>query len=663
MTVRVWPWTRGRLALLGDAAHAIVPFYGQGMNCAFEDVVELDRCLDETGDDWSAALPRYARRRKPHADAIADWRSRTSSRCATRSASPWFRLGKRVEHALERLAPDHFESLYELVSFTTVPYAEARAARRSPAPIPGQRRRPRRRAAALVTGPGRHDMDDEALLGPAGEALARELDASGDGADRRDRFAVPDGVAYLAGNSLGLQPLARAEAAIDDVLHDWATLAVAGHLEGSSPWAPYHETMSDTVARLVGARHGEAVVMNSLTVNLHLLLGSFYRPRPDRYRVVIEADVFPSDRYAVMGAVRGARLRPGRCGRDPPASRPRGVAAFLDREGDTVAVVVLSAVDFRSGALLDIPAITAATRRAGAVSLWDLAHAVGNVPLHLHDWDVDVAVWCHYKYVNAGPGAVGGCFVHERHGADPALVRPGGWWGHDPASRFDMPFDFRPQPGAAGWQVSNPPILSMAPVRVALELIDDAGMDALRARSIRLTGFLERLLDAVAARRPLRLLTPRDPERRGAQLSVEVDDAAAVTERLYERHRVRCDDRPPSIIRLAPAPALQHVPRLLARCRRARRRPRNEVVRDRRARQRSVAGDRRPRLHEALIGERVRVLVGVAQQLVHGRQWCQAVVRQVEADGRDDAEEDEPAIPLDEQSSSRRTWDEAAANA
>jgi kynureninase len=185
---------------------------------------------------------------------------------------------------------------------------------------------------------------------------------------------------------------------------------------------------------------------------------------------------------------------------------------------------------------------------------WDLAHAAGNVPLRLHEWDVDFAVWCHYKYVNSGPGAVGGCFVHERHGNDPRLVRPGGWWGHDPASRFAMPFTFTPAPGAEGWQVSNPPILAMAPVRVSLDMFAEVGMEQLRARSVRLTGFLERLLDVVADRRPIHVLTPRDPQRRGAQLSVAVDDAAAVTDALFAKHGVRADDRPPNIIRLAPAP-------------------------------------------------------------------------------------------------------------
>jgi kynureninase len=397
-------------------------------------------------------------------------------------------------------------------------------------------------------------MGDAArLLGPEGEARARELEAAaadGDGASRRHLFAVPDGVAYLAGNSLGLQPLAVRDA-VTEVLDSWARRGVGGHLEGEHPWVPYHEAMGKTAARLVGALPGEVVVMNSLTVNLHLLLGSFYRPTASRHRIVIEADEFPSDRYAVTNVARAH-------GYDPADAvevlTPRDVTGFLDRDGESVAVVLLSAVNFLTGELLDIAAITAAAHRAGAVAGWDLAHAVGNVPLAIHDADVDFAVWCHYKYVNAGPGAVGGAFVHERHGADPTLVRPGGWWGHDPGTRFKMPFAFEPQPGAAGWQVSNPPILSMAPVGVALDIFDEVGIERLRARSIRLTGFLEELLDAVASRRPLRLVTTRDPERRGAQLTVEVPDAARLTEALFARHQVRCDDRPPNLIRLAPAP-------------------------------------------------------------------------------------------------------------
>jgi kynureninase len=403
------------------------------------------------------------------------------------------------------------------------------------------------------------ELTGEELLGLAGLERATQLEADDPVGSHRHLFEVPAGVTYLAGNSLGLQP-AAARAAVDDVLDAWARRAVDGHVEGDHPWVPYHRSMRETAASLVGAQPGEAVVMNSLTVNLHVMLRTFFRPTPDRHRIVFEADVFPSDRYALMSTARAYGYdiddavviltpRPGE-----HHLRSEDVTDFLDREGHSVAMVVLSAVDFRTGALLDIPAITAATRRAGAVSGWDLAHAAGNVPLSLHDWDVDFAVWCNYKYLNSGPGAVGGCFVHERHGHDPSLVRPGGWWGHDPSSRFDMPFDFRPQEGADGWQVSNPPILAMAPVRVSLAMFSAIGMPALRARSVRMTGYLEELLDAVAARRPLEVITPRDPSRRGAQLSVVVDDAAAVTEALFERHQVRCDDRPPNIVRVAPTP-------------------------------------------------------------------------------------------------------------
>jgi kynureninase len=402
-------------------------------------------------------------------------------------------------------------------------------------------------------------VDDHDLLGPAGATAAAELEEADPLPSRRDLFLVPAGVAYLAGNSLGLQPRA-ARAAVDEVLDAWASSGVGAHLEGVHPWVPYHETMRATVATLVGALPGEAVVMNSLTANLHVMMGSFYVPTAERHRIVLEADVFPSDRYALMGVARTHGFDPEESVvvLAPPSGEPnlrtQDVTDYLEREGGSVAVVVLSAVDFRTGALFDIPTITAAAHAAGARMGWDVAHAAGNVPLRLHEWDVDFAVWCHYKYVNSGPGAVGGCFVHERHGNDPRLVRPGGWWGHDPASRFAMPFAFTPAPGAEGWQVSNPPILAMAPVRVSLDMFAEVGMEQLRARSVRLTGFLERLLDLVADRRPIQVLTPRDPQRRGAQLSVAVDDAAAVTDALFAKHGVRADDRPPNIIRLAPAP-------------------------------------------------------------------------------------------------------------
>jgi kynureninase len=406
-------------------------------------------------------------------------------------------------------------------------------------------------------------VDAEAYLEPAGAELVGELEAACVVPSQRHRFAVPawDGgeVAYFAGNSLGLMP-STVPAAVEDVLTSWSTRAVDGHLDGDYPWLPYHETMRETAARLVGAVPGEAVVMNSLTVNLHLLMVSFYRPTAERHRIVIEGGAFPSDDYAVasQAAFHGydpadavVRLQPRR---GEHCLRTEDVLRFLDEEGASVALVLLSGVNFRTGQLFDLEAVTAAGHVAGCVVGWDLAHAAGNVPLRLHDWGVDFAAWCSYKYLNSGPGSAAGCFVHERHGGDESLPRLAGWWGNDPASRFEMHPDFRPRAGADGWQVSNPPILALAPVRASLDVFDAVGMEALRERSLALTGFLEQLVDVVARRRRVALITPRDVAQRGAQLSLEVDDAAAVEHALRAGYGVVVDTRPPNIVRLAPAP-------------------------------------------------------------------------------------------------------------
>ena len=301
--------------------------------------------------------------------------------------------------------------------------------------------------------------------------------------------------------------------------------------------------------------------MNTLTVNLHLMLASFYRPRGDRRRIVIEDAAFPSDSYAVWSHVahRGldpsedvVRLRP-RAGED--TLRTEDVVAQLEHEGERLALVLLGGVNYLTGELVDIPAVTAAAHRAGAIAGWDLAHAAGNVPLRLHDWDVDFAVWCSYKYLNAGPGAVAAAFVHERHGRDANVPRLAGWWGNDPATRFQMQPEFVPTPGADGWQLSNPPILSLAPLRVSLELFDRIGMAALRERSLRLTGYLESLFDPLVAAGAFRQLTPRDPERRGCQLSIAVAGGATeLSRRLRHEHGVIADVREPHVLRFAPVP-------------------------------------------------------------------------------------------------------------
>ncbi|BCJ68899.1 kynureninase [Polymorphospora rubra] len=394
---------------------------------------------------------------------------------------------------------------------------------------------------------------------------ARRRDAADPG--HRELFHVPpaDGgryaeVAYFAGNSLGLQPCATVPDLLDD-LGDWARLGVEGHLEAGRPWLPYHEFLTGTAARLVGALPSEAVVMNSLTVNLHLLMVSFYRPSGTRTRIVIEDTAFPSDSYAVrsQAAFHGldpdetvVRLRP-RPGEEN--LRTEDVLAYLRDEGDRVALVLLGGVNYLTGELMDIETITAAGRAAGAVVGWDLAHAAGNVPLKLHDWDVDFAAWCSYKYLNSGPGALAGAFVHERHhGVD--LPRFEGWWSTEPATRFEMTPVSRPPATVDAWQISNPPIYAMGPVRTSLEIFDRVGMATLRERSLRLTGYLEELLDEVTANRPLTVITPRDPARRGCQLSVRIGDGSAsdLTRRLRHEHGVIADAREPDVVRFAPVP-------------------------------------------------------------------------------------------------------------
>ncbi|WP_349305927.1 kynureninase [Pseudofrankia sp. DC12] len=382
---------------------------------------------------------------------------------------------------------------------------------------------------------------------------------------RRDEFHIPPHgsgeAAYFAGNSLGLQPKAL-QARLGEELDDWARLGVEGHLEARRPWLPYHDLAREPAARLVGALPSEVVVMNSLTVNLHLLMVSFYRPTPQRHRIVIEDSAFPSDSYAVrsQAAFHGydpddavIRLAP-RAGE--AALRSEDVVAYLAAHGAGVALVLLGAVNYYSGELLDIAAITAAAHAAGAVAGWDLAHAAGNVELRLHDAGADWAAWCSYKYLNSGPGSLAGAFVHERHLADRTLPRLAGWWSTDPASRFQMEPTVTPVDSADGWQLSNPPILALAPVLLSLEMFDQTGMTALRARSVRLTAYLESLLDEVCAARAAEIITPREPERRGAQLSVRVRgrEAGPVTERLRHAHGVVADARRPDVIRLAPAP-------------------------------------------------------------------------------------------------------------
>ncbi|QXJ20122.1 kynureninase [Actinomadura graeca] len=395
------------------------------------------------------------------------------------------------------------------------------------------------------------------------EDEARRLDETDPLPTLRGEFLVPPApggshpeAAYFAGNSLGLQPRSVA-GLLREELEDWARLAVEGHTRARRPWVDYHELLREPAARLVGALPHEVVAMNSLTVNLHLMMATFYRPAGDRTRIVIEDSAFPSDSYAVASQAVHHGLDPARTVvrlRPRPGEehlRTEDVLRFLEREGPTVALLMLGGVNYLTGQLMDMPAITQAGRAAGAAVGWDLAHAAGNVPLRLHDWDVDFAAWCSYKYLNGGPGAVAGCFVHERHVRDASLPRLAGWWGTDPSVRFRMEPQIAPPASADAWQLSNPPILALAPVLASLRIFDRVGMDALRARSGRLTGYLASRLAAV---RGAETITPADPAARGSQLSLRVTDAGGLVRRLAERHGVVADAREPDVIRLAPVP-------------------------------------------------------------------------------------------------------------
>jgi kynureninase len=401
----------------------------------------------------------------------------------------------------------------------------------------------------------------------AQEAEARRLDAADPVPTRRSEFHIPPAeggdhaeTAYLAGNSLGLRPRRTSVELLED-MEDWAQWGVEGHTEARRPWMPYHALLRDPMARLVGAGPDEVVAMNSLTVNLHLLMVSFYRPAGDRRAILVEDSTFPSDSYAVRSQVAFhghdpdqfvTRLRP-RSGEE--ALRTEDVVEFIREQGHEHALVLLGGVNYLTGELMDIPAITKAAHEAGCVIGWDLAHAAGNVRLSLHDWDVDFAAWCTYKYLNSGAGAVAGVFIHERHlNAD--LPRFEGWWTTREATRFQMAPIADPPSTADAWALSNPPIFAMGPVRSSLEMFDESGMETLRAKSLRLTAYLESLFDQVFPDRPLTQVTPRDPAARGSQLSVRIAGRAAkeLTHALRVRHGVIADARQPDIVRFAPVP-------------------------------------------------------------------------------------------------------------
>lgn len=400
--------------------------------------------------------------------------------------------------------------------------------------------------------------------------FARQLDRDDRLRAFRNEFAFPQHngrpVVYLAGNSLGLMPLKAQQYAAEEFA-SWASLGVDGHFQARNPWYYYHHVQRDALARIVGARPDEVVAMGSLTANLHLLLVSFYRPTPQRYKIMVETSPFPSDRYAIDAQVRYHGYDPQQAivELQPPAGeltlRTEDILSEINRQGHQLATILMGGVSYLTGQYFDLPAITRAGHAVGATVGFDLAHAAGNVPLRLHDWQVDFACWCSYKYLNSGPGGVAGIFVHEKHGRNAQLPRFAGWWGHEEKTRFSMPRTFVPQPGAAGWQVSNAPVLPMAVHRAALELFDAAGMDNLRDKSERLSGYLEFIVDDYNNRFPalaLKQITPRKPQHRGCQLSLLTGAYGRQLVERLGREGIVCDWRPlddsGGVIRMAPVP-------------------------------------------------------------------------------------------------------------
>ena len=395
------------------------------------------------------------------------------------------------------------------------------------------------------------------------EAWAREQDAFDPLRDYRKRFCIPtddDGEEsiYFCGNSLGLMPRAAVEI-VQRELDAWGSMGVEAHFKEDDPWFAYHELVREPLARLVGARSREVVAMNSLTANLHLMMVSFYKPTRERFKILMEPTAFPSDTYAMQtqlawhgyDPVEGIVVPQPTEGNDTVDD---DIEAVLAERGDEIALVLLGGVNYYSGRLYDLPRLVAAAGACGAVTGLDLAHAAGNVPLALHDWGVDFAVWCNYKYLNGGPGTVAGCFVHEKHTRNRDLPRFGGWWGNDPKTRFRMHLEetFVPVASADAWQLSNPSVFALAPLRASLDLFDEVGMPALREKSERLTAYLEAWIAHAAG--GISSLTPREVNARGAQLSLFVQrDSMGMFERLQKAGLV-ADYRRPDVIRVAPAP-------------------------------------------------------------------------------------------------------------
>tara|TARA_R110002124_G_scaffold151086_1_gene317884 strand:- start:10903 stop:12180 length:1278 start_codon:yes stop_codon:yes gene_type:complete len=392
---------------------------------------------------------------------------------------------------------------------------------------------------------------------------AKQQDTLDELSSYRQQFHIPkdkngNDLIYLCGNSLGLQPKST-KAYINQELEDWANLGVEGHTDAKNPWLPYHEFLTDASAKLVGAKPIEVVTMNSLTANLHFMMASFYKPTKERYKIVIESDAFPSDKYAVESQLRhhgyddkeGLILWTPKDGEE--LLRYEDLETILEAHGNEIALVMIGGVNYYTGQFFDFKRITKLGHKHGCMVGFDCAHGAGNVDLDLHNSGADFAVWCTYKYLNSGPGSLSGCFVHERHAYDKTLNRFTGWWSHNKDTRFNMRHEFDVLPGAEGWQLSNPPILSMAAIKASLDMFNEVGLDKLLKKSKALTGYFEFLLKQLGEG-TIRIITPENPEERGCQLSIQVLNANKTLHTKLTEAGVISDWREPDVIRCAPVP-------------------------------------------------------------------------------------------------------------
>ena len=390
---------------------------------------------------------------------------------------------------------------------------------------------------------------------------AKQLDAQDPIRAYREEFYLPvqkngEQHLYFCGNSLGLQPK-RTEKFIQQELEDWKMLGVEGHFHAKNPWMPYHEFLTERMAKIVGAKPIEVVMMNTLSVNLHLLMASFYRPTKERFKILIEADAFPSDRYAVESQIHFHGYKDGllelKAREGEVLVRHEDIETIIEQEGHEIALILIGCPNYYTGQVFDMKRIAALGHAKGCVVGFDLAHGAGNLHLELHDSGIDFAAWCSYKYLNSGPGSVSGCFVHERHAHNSDLPRFAGWWGHNKTTRFNMRHAFDPIPGAEGWQLSNPPILSLAAIMASLEIFEEVGMPALLEKSAKLTGYLEFLVNNLEGDR-VNIITPSNPKERGCQLSIQVRDADKSLYDAITEKGVIADWREPDVIRVAPIP-------------------------------------------------------------------------------------------------------------